>query len=165
MKRVLFAVLGTVFGLVALLSFKSNSHPLGATGPLPAVGVRTPAAHPPTGTTTSGGPPARRGGSASAQKTASPANAQYLGQAVETPYGIVQVQVTVSGRHLDAVRFAKLTAFDSTSQQINAYAAHILLRETMAAQSSHVDTVTGATYTSDGYLQSLQSALDQAGIA
>lgn len=57
---------------------------------------------------------------------------------------------------------AQLTAFDGHSAQINSFAAPILLSETIKAQGANIDTVSGATYTSDGYIQSLQQALDQA---
>ena len=53
---------------------------------------------------------------------------------------------------------------NGTDQQINSYALPILIQETMDAQSANIDMVSGATVTSDGYLQSLQSALDQAGL-
>jgi uncharacterized protein with FMN-binding domain len=49
-------------------------------------------------------------------------------------------------------------------QEINAQALPILVKETLSAQSAKVDMVSGATYTSDGYLTSLQSALDRAGL-
>jgi len=62
------------------------------------------------------------------------------------------------------VTFAQLTAYDGRSQQINSEAAPILLQETLKAQSAQIDTVSGASYTSAGYVQSLQSALDQAGL-
>jgi uncharacterized protein with FMN-binding domain len=162
-KRVLFAITGTVLGLVALLSFKSHAHPLGAVpGGLPAASASSPHAtvRTPPATTTSAPP---RGGPATRSSSAATAT-KYVGQAVQTYYGVVQVAVTVSGSHLDSVKFVKLTAYDGTSQQINQYAAQILLNETMSAQSAHIDAVSGATYTSDGYIQSLQSALDQAGI-
>ena len=84
--------------------------------------------------------------------------------AEQTRYGIVQVKITVSGKRITNVGFAQLTAFDGRSQQINSQAAPILLQETLSAQSAHIDSVSGATYTSDGYVQSLQSALDKAGI-
>ena len=58
----------------------------------------------------------------------------------------------------------QLTSFDGRSQQINANAGPILLQQTLSAQSAHVDGVSGATYTSDGYRTSLQAALDQVGI-
>jgi uncharacterized protein with FMN-binding domain len=161
MKRVLFAVTGTVLGLVAILSFKTKAHPLTSVGALPQASVST-SSGTPRATGHSAGPPRRPTGSST------PATVQtaktYVGQAVQTYYGVVQVQVNATGKHIDSVQFVKLTAYDGTSQQINSYAAPILAQETVSAQSAHIDTVSGATYTSQGYLQSLQSALDQAGI-
>jgi uncharacterized protein with FMN-binding domain len=83
---------------------------------------------------------------------------------VQTRYGVVQVQVVVSGKKITNVSLLQLTAYDDRSQQINNDAAPILLQETLTAQNAHIDTVSGASYTSEGYVQSLQSALDQAGI-
>jgi uncharacterized protein with FMN-binding domain len=86
----------------------------------------------------------------------------YTGQAVRTRYGTVQVQVTMTGSTITNVSFLQLSATDSRSQQINANAGPILLEQTLAAQSAQIDGVSGATYTTQGYEQSLQSALDQA---
>jgi uncharacterized protein with FMN-binding domain len=162
MKRVLFAVIGTVLGLVALLSFKTHTHPLATSAAgLPSAAASTPAgsgSSSSAGTTSSAPPDPSRSSSASASTK------KYVGSAVQTRYGIVQVAVVASGTHIANVSFVQLTAFDDRSQQINSDAAPILLQETLAAQNSHIDTVSGATYTSDGYEQSLQSALDQAGI-
>ena len=83
---------------------------------------------------------------------------------MDTQYGIVQVKITVADRKITDVAFVKLTAFDGRSRQINSDAAPILLQETLSAQSAQIDSVSGASYTSQGYFQSLQSALDQAGI-
>lgn len=162
MKRVLFAVTGTILGLVALLSFKTKS-PVGAVGALPQASAPTSSSSPHTPSTKSTGaaPPKRK---SAAKSSTSSATKTYTGQAVQTPYGVVQIAVTASGKHINTVRFVQLSAYDQTSQQINSYAAPILANETVTAQSAHIDTVSGATYTSDGYLQSLQSALDQAGI-
>lgn len=87
----------------------------------------------------------------------------YTGTAVTTRYGNVQVQVTVSGGKITAVTALQLTDDDGRSVQISAQAAPVLQQEALSAQSADIDTVSGATYTSDGYIQSLQSALDQAG--
>ena len=70
----------------------------------------------------------------------------------------------VAGTRITNVALKQLTAFDPHSQDINSMAAPVLLQETLKAQSAHIDTVSGATYTSDGYEQSLQGALDAAGI-
>lgn len=157
MKRILFTFAATVAGLVALLDFKTHGHPLTTAGGLPsaaAPGTATTAPAKPTSTSTTSAPP--RSGNATAVK--------YTGSPIETQYGVVQVAVTVTGRHIDSVSFVRLDAFDQHSQDINSQAAPILLQETVSAQSAHIDTVSGATYTSDGYVQSLQSALDRAGI-
>jgi uncharacterized protein with FMN-binding domain len=158
MKRVLLAVTGTVLGLVALLSFKAKS-PVAATAALPSGSAST-ATSASSATSSSSSAAPKRKSSSSAAATAK----TYTGKAIQTQYGIVQVAVTATRRHIDSVRFVQLTAFDPRSQEINSAAGPILIRETLSAQSAKIDTVSGATYTSDGYLQSLQSALDQAGI-
>lgn len=162
MKRVVASVLGTVAGLVALLSFKSHNHPLHAAGALPSAGVPATAGTP--GAAATSAPPANRPAGTSARPAGTGSARTVMGNAEQTQYGIVQVQVTVTGTHIDNVSFVQLQAFDGRSQEINSEAAPILLQETIAAQSSHIDAVSGATYTSDGYVQSLQSALDQVGI-
>jgi uncharacterized protein with FMN-binding domain len=74
----------------------------------------------------------------------------------------VQVRIVVTGRRLTDVTALHLTDSSSRSVSISAYAAPILRREALAAQSARIDTVSGASYTSQGYQQSLQSALDLA---
>ena len=88
----------------------------------------------------------------------------YLGTSTSTPYGQVRVQVTIAGGHITAVTPTQLTDADGRSVQISNRAAPILRQEVLAAQSSQVQMVSGATYTSEAYLSSLQSALDQAGL-
>jgi uncharacterized protein with FMN-binding domain len=164
MKRVLLATIATVAGLVALLSFKTHGQPLStqAAG-LPAARLPDPS---PTATTPSSVQASRTPRRSAGRVSASSSPRTYLGSAIQTPYGIVQVKVTATatGSKITNVSFQQLTAFDGRSQEINSQAAPILLQETLTAQSAHIDTVSGATYTSDGYFQSLQSALDQAGI-
>lgn len=86
----------------------------------------------------------------------------YTGTAAATQFGNVQVQVTVAGGKISDVTPLQLTDRDGRSVQISAQAAPVLRQEALSAQSAEIDTVSGATYTSEGYLQSLQSALDQA---
>jgi uncharacterized protein with FMN-binding domain len=160
MKRVVLSLLGTVAGLVALLDFKSHGQAVHATGPLPSAGL------PASSSSGPGSGTGRSGTSAPASPASSPSASgtqTVAGDAIETRYGIVQVQVTVSGGKIDNVKFLQLTAYDDRSAEINGQAAPILLQETLAAQSTQIDTVSGATFTSEGYLQSLQSALDRAG--
>jgi uncharacterized protein with FMN-binding domain len=84
------------------------------------------------------------------------------GSSIGTPYGPIQIQVTIQ-----AQRITKTTVLDypqdgGRSQEINDQALPVLGSETLSAQSAKIDTVSGATYTSDGYRQSLQAALDAA---
>jgi uncharacterized protein with FMN-binding domain len=158
MRRILLAVTGTIAGLVALLSFKTHS-PLTNSAPLPSAGVPgktqpAPAPSSPSGTSS---------GNSSSGRT-STTTRSYTGQAINTRYGVVQVKVSVSGKKITDVSFVQLTAFDQHSQEINSQAAPTLLQQTLSAQNAKIDGVSGATYTSDGYEQSLQSALDKAGI-
>jgi len=78
-------------------------------------------------------------------------------------YGPVQVQVTLSGNQIVDVEALLLPNDRSRSQQISAYAGPTLRQEALQAQSARMQTISGATYTSLGYRQSLQAALDQAG--
>ncbi|MSZ76046.1 MAG: FMN-binding protein, partial [Actinobacteria bacterium] len=104
------------------------------------------------------------GGGAGAGNGASSGSTTYVGSAVQTRYGPVQVQLTVGGSQITGVDVLQYPNHDSRDAQINGYALPVLIQETLDAQSSSIDMVSGATYTSTGYQQSLQSALDQAGL-
>jgi uncharacterized protein with FMN-binding domain len=165
MRRVVLSILGTIAGVGALLSFKTHpgaGHPLSAvqpvTGPVataPSSAGTSPTAPGPAGSSSAGS-------KSSASSTAAPASRTLAGQAIQTRYGTVQVQVVLSGSTIQSVGYLQLTADDPRSEEINSQAAPILVQQTMQAQSANIDGVSGATYTSEGYLQSLQSALDQA---
>lgn len=88
----------------------------------------------------------------------------YTGASVRTRFGDVQVQVAVAAGRITDLRALHLTDRDGRSVQISNRAAPVLRDEVISAQSAHVRMVSGATYTSVGYLTSLQSALDQAGL-
>ena len=81
---------------------------------------------------------------------------------MQTPYGPVQIKITYVAGRVTGVVAVQLPSGRSRDAQINNYAVPILERETLAAQSANINAVSGATYTSDGYVQSLQSALDAA---
>ncbi len=83
------------------------------------------------------------------------------GQIVNTPYGSVQVKITVSSGSIADVIAVHLTDRGGYSVQVSNYAAPILRGEVLQSQSTQVSMVSGATYTSEAYLSSLQSALDQ----
>jgi hypothetical protein len=152
------ATAATIASQVGLRGFKSHGHAvIAGAGTLPSAalpGAGTSSSAPPT----PGSPAPARTGPVSGSGSRA-----LVGQAVQTQYGVVQVKVTVAGSKITNISFVQLTAVDGRSQQINSYAAPILLQQGLQAQSAQIDGVSGATYTSAGYQQSLQSALDQAG--
>ena len=145
MRRVLLAVTGTVAVLVMLLGFKTSP---------PTAGVPASAV----------GPPAPAGSSAGAGSGAGGtlASGTVSGQSVDTRYGPVQVQITVADGRITQVQALQLPENSPRDQQISAYAGPALAQEAVQAQSAQIDVISGATYTSEGYAQSLQSAIDQA---
>lgn len=103
-------------------------------------------------------------GASSSGASSSGVDGTYTGASASTRFGDVQVQVTVSGGRITDVTALHLTDADGRSVQISNRAAPILRDEVLSAQSANVQMVSGATYTSEAYLTSLQSALDQAGM-
>ena len=95
-------------------------------------------------------------------KTASGARTA-TGNAVDTQYGPAQVRVTVKGGKITDIEAVQLQSNDPRSQQISSSAEPILKQEALAKQSAHIDAVSGASFTSASYTQSLQSALDKLG--
>ncbi|HEY5050441.1 MAG TPA: FMN-binding protein [Acidothermaceae bacterium] len=90
------------------------------------------------------------------------ASGTFLGASVQTRYGPVQIKITYAGGRVTGVVAVQLPSGRSRDAEINNYAVPILESETLAAQGANINSVSGATYTSDGYVQSLQSALDAA---
>jgi uncharacterized protein with FMN-binding domain len=90
------------------------------------------------------------------------ADGTFSGKIVKTGYGTVQVAVVIAGGKISDVTALKLTDQGSRSVSISAQAAPMLRDEVLSAQSAKVSSIGGATYTSGGYLKSLQSALDSA---
>ncbi|RNM13655.1 FMN-binding protein [Nocardioides pocheonensis] len=104
-------------------------------------------------------------GSASGSSGSSSSKATSVtGDTAQTQWGPVQVEITVSGGRITAVDVPVYPSDNPRDQEINSYALPQLIQETLDQQSANIDMVSGATVTSDGYLQSLQSALDQAGL-
>jgi uncharacterized protein with FMN-binding domain len=89
-------------------------------------------------------------------------NGTYTGDVEQTRYGTVQVQITVASGKITDVTALALPSNEGRSVQINSQAAPLLRSEVLASQSASVQSISGATFTSVGYLSSLQSALDKA---
>ncbi len=145
MRRISLWVLSTVSTLVLLFGYStSTSGPSDLTTP--------PSAQ--SGTYSSGSNGSS--GSTGAQTV--------TGRVAATRWGPVQVALTVAGGKITGVQVLQYPSGSSRDAEINDRALPILTQETLAAQGSSIDMVSGATVTSGGYLQSLQSALDQAGL-
>jgi uncharacterized protein with FMN-binding domain len=97
-----------------------------------------------------------------AGSTAPAATRVINGTSAGTRYGPVQVQLKVRGRRIVSAKAIDYPQGSGVDRQINSYAIPLLEQETVTAQSAQIDTVSGATYTSDGYARSLQAALDAA---
>jgi uncharacterized protein with FMN-binding domain len=144
---------------VLLLGFKSHSTASSAAA-LPA--VSSPAAGASGSTSGSGSPSSP---SSTSSTSTSTGTKTYTGQAADTRYGPVQVRITVTNGQVSAVQAIEYPENDPRDEQINSYAVPELNQEALAAKNSQIDTISGATYTSEGYINSLQSALDQAGLS
>jgi len=84
------------------------------------------------------------------------------GRIVTTPFSVIQVRVAFTGRQLTRVETVELSGTGARTQAINAHAEPILREEALKAGSAKIDVVSGATYTSESYRDSLQSAIDAA---
>jgi uncharacterized protein with FMN-binding domain len=169
MRRFLLALTGTIAGLAALLSFKSASSGAGTTAAAATGGSSASAsasASSSTGTASTNGSGTAAGaspssGTGTATGTATTTGKTVTGTVAQTNYGPMQVQISVQGKKIVAVKVLQQTDTGATSQQIDANAIPQLTKETLTAQSAKVSAVSGASYTSSGYIKSLQSALDK----
>jgi uncharacterized protein with FMN-binding domain len=158
MRRVILAVTGTIAGLVALLSFKSHvpSAPVSAT--TGGTGGTS------TSSTSGGGqtevvPGAFPQGSIATNLPAGETAVD--GKVASTSYGPVQIQLIKRNGKIVKVAVLMQPTNTLNDVQIGKFAFPKLISETLAAQNGKIDAVSGATYTSAGYIQSLQSALDK----
>jgi uncharacterized protein with FMN-binding domain len=108
------------------------------------------------------GTPAAAGGSSSAGTSAGTTTGTFTGDAVDTRWGPVQVEITVERGKVTAARTMQVPANNPRDVEINDYAVPVLNQEAVQAGSAGIDAVSGATVTSEGYIASLQSALDKA---
>jgi uncharacterized protein with FMN-binding domain len=191
-RHALLASAGTVSGIVLLLALKPTTDPSpaqaapaitsnAAASPSPSAtshsaSVSPSLSHSPSKTPrkkhTSSSPqpsrtsaaPTRTSSAPSAPKTtsAAPTTRTVTGATAQTKYGPVQVRITLTGSRITGASAVQSPDETARSKDINSTAVPKLNQETLQAQSADIDTVSGATYTSAGYKQSLQSALDRA---
>ncbi|MGY2874073.1 uncharacterized protein with FMN-binding domain [Marmoricola sp. URHA0025 HA25] len=148
MRRIVMWVMSTVTVVVLLFGYHTSTS--GPTSAAPTV----------ISSGTSGTPQTAGTSGTSSTSAASTVS----GGSVETRWGPVEVQITVASGKITQVDVPVYPDNNGKDQEINAYALPRLVQETLDAQSASIDMVSGATVTSDGYLQSLQAALDKAGL-
>ena len=188
MKRSPIVAVGTVVGLASVLSFHSSpakislSSATGVTTTLPTTTTSKPAksqtttSAPATTTTTHNST-----GTGTAPTTVAPTTTTTVapttttvptsgvrsatGPLVNYYFGVLSVKVTANGKKITAVTLGSISdGGNPRSQQIDQYATPILAQEAMAAQSSNIQSISGARYTSAGFQMSLQYALKKLGI-
>ncbi len=163
MKRGIKLLMTAVTTAVVAVAFRASVQPATTGGQAAVVSSepsRPTAASPPKSTR----PTAAHRSTSPRSRPSAPATSSVVvaGGVVDTQYGPVQVEITVRGGRITKAQALQHPSGGGETDQINGYAVPQLSQETLAAQSSHIDTVSGATFTSDGYRRSLQSALDAA---
>jgi uncharacterized protein with FMN-binding domain len=158
MRRIVVWLASTVTIVVLLFGYHTSTNKA-TTGAVPmSTETRSSPSSPASGeSTTSGGTTPDTTSGVATTKT-------YTGDVVQTRWGPVQVQITVRSDKITKVTVLQQPDGNRRDVEINDYALPILIHDTISAQSANIDMVSGATVTSDGYLRSLQAALDQAGI-
>ncbi|MGR6998953.1 FMN-binding protein [Yinghuangia aomiensis] len=153
MRATTVAAVSSAVGVVLLLSMKPHHAVTGTAASGPANPTGGSAANPQPGASSTTPP----GGASYGTRTGT-----LTGDTIDTRYGPVQVAVTLTDGKVTGVQVLQVPSENRRDRSIAASAVPKLTKEALAAQTAHIDTVSGATYTSEGYIQSLQSALDQA---
>jgi uncharacterized protein with FMN-binding domain len=160
MRRVLLGTVATVSGVTALLALKPHTQttvalPQTAASPTtPSAEASSPASASPSGSPSTKSTKGTKGTTTTKTVT---------GDTIQTRYGPVQVQITLKAGKLSAVNVLQVPQDNPRDAEIAQYSVPVLTQEALAAQSASINSVSGATYTSQGYISSLQSALDKSG--
>jgi uncharacterized protein with FMN-binding domain len=155
MRRVILAVTGTIAGLVALLSFKSHSPTVPVAATSGTGGGSSTSSSSSSSSTTVPGEFQSGVGTLTAGETT------ITGHVANTVYGPVQIELVVKNSKIVKVAVLQQPTNTIHDIQIGQFAFPDLIRETLTAQSAKIDAVSGASYTSAGYIASLQSAVDR----
>jgi uncharacterized protein with FMN-binding domain len=150
-RRITLWMVGTIAVLILLFSYRTS---LGAATPTPGPAAAAPGVVPPSGLSPSA--------SSSTRPRTQADTTTVNGTVAQTRWGPVQVQVRIDNGHIVDVRALQQPTGSDRDTEINGYALPRLRDEVLAAQSAHIDMVSGATVTSGGYVESLQAALDAA---
>ena len=157
MKRIALWLASTATIVVLAFGYHTSTNktsPVASPAATPAISTPAPSSSTPTPTATKSPAPATT--QVTTTKT-------YTGDVAQTRWGPLQVKITVTDSKITAVDVVQYPNGNPKDREINSYALPTLVQSTLSNQSAQIDMVSGATVTSDGYVQSLQSALDQAG--
>ncbi len=179
MRRIVIAFASTVTGLVLLFAYPTSLNRSTAVAATSSVGDGSSVTEESSGstaddgasgatsddgTTSSGGSGTASGDSGTSSGTTSGVSGTFTGDSVQTRYGAVQVEIVVTDGVVTSADAVSYPSRDRESQQINSWAVPALNDEVVSAQSASISMISGATVTSVGYLTSLQSAFDAAGL-
>ena len=178
MRRIVLWILSTTTVVVLLFGYHTStsgatasSDVVARSAPTPGAAATAQAGAGASASASASASPSAGSGSTSTSTSASTskkssrtASKTVTGPTVQTQWGPVQVKVTVESGRLTDVTVVQYPSGNPKDQEINDYALPVLVKEAIDAQSAKVDMVSGATVTSVGYLSSLQSALDEAGL-
>ena len=161
MRRAIVALVSTAAGTVLLVGAKTGLGQTASPAPAPLSDNK----QEPSKSAAGSAPPSAAPVPSASAKAAVPGalrNGTWKGKSIDVDYGNVQLAIVVAGGKITDVKVLEAPQVHERSLQINVAALPKLRQEALAKQSASIDSVSGASYTSDGYRRSLQSAIDQA---
>jgi len=166
MRRIVIAFASTVTGLVLLFAYPTSLNRSTAVAATASAGEGSSVTEESSGSTADDGASGAGAddGVTSSGESGSGVSGTFTGDSVQTRYGAVQVEIVVTDGVVTSADAVSYPTRDRESQQINSWAVPALNDEVVSAQSANISMISGATVTSVGYLTSLQSAFDAAGL-
>jgi uncharacterized protein with FMN-binding domain len=161
-KKIVLWLMSTGTVLVLLFGYHTSTSSANARGGTSSLAA--PVQGTASGSGDSGTASSSAAASSAAGGSAAGSSGTYTGSVAQTRWGPVEVRITVANGKITKVSVPVYPDNNGRDQEINARALPVLVQETLDAQNATIDMVSGATVTSDGYLGSLQSALDKAGL-
>jgi uncharacterized protein with FMN-binding domain len=161
MKRAPIVLTGTACGLVAVIGYHAAAPQAAALTSSSSAGRANTATTATSSSTVKSSTTPATASTAKTSTTAAAATRSAVGSDAQYQYGDLEVKVTMTGSRITDVSVAKLDVYDPRSESIDQYAIPELRSEALSAQSANIDGVSGASYTSAAYEQSLQSAIDK----
>ena len=163
MRRSPIVLAATIAGTAGVLGFHAHAAAPTATAATTTATASSSTTRTNSSTSSASGSGTGTGSGSGSSSGSSTVSGTATGDAVDTQYGAAQVRVTVTNGKIVKIEALQLQSNDPHSVQISSSAAPVLEQEALAQQTADVDAVSGATFTSASYTQSLQSALDKLG--